>query len=212
MENNNRGTSGKKRDDKNIEYGNKNGTIKFGHLHLGSGDELDSDVQSGVMLQALDSRHYMTLDNDGVRKGWTLNRSPGPHEIKCATDSAGTENSDEGIGFLLIAEKGDIVLRAPNGRIRMSAQDIHIRADGEDNTRGAVVIDANEAVNINTLRFSVKAKSGIKMSTPYTMDLIANTSMNMYSNFMNGLSSASAFLADKSYLGSTEEFIKTTVY
>lgn len=212
METSNRGTSGKKKDDKNIEYGNKNGSIKFGHLHLGGGDELDSDVQSGVMLQALDSRHYMTMENDGVRKGWTLNRCPGPYEIKCASDSAGTEDSEEGIGFLLIAEKGDIVLRAPNGRIRMSAQDIHIRADGPDNTRGSVVIDANEAVNINTLRFSVKAKNGIKMVTPHSINLIAETSMNMYSNFMNSLSSASAFLSDKSYLGSTEEFIQNTLY
>lgn len=210
MENNNRGTSGKKRDDKNIEYGNKNGSIKFGHLHLGGGGELESDVQSGVMLQAFDSRHYTTLENDGVRKGWTLNRCPGTYAIKCASDTAGSEDSEEGIGFLLIAERGDIVLRAPNGRIRMSAQDIHIRADGPDNTKGAVVIDANEAVNINTLRFSVKAKNGIKMVTPYSIDLIANTSMNMYSNFMNGLSSASSFLADKSYLGSTEEFNQTT--
>jgi len=208
----NRGTSGKKKDDKNIEYGNKNGTIKFGHLHVGNSDELESDVQSGVMLQALDSRHYTTLENDGVRKGWTLNRCPGVYGIKCASDTAGTENAEDGIGFLLIAEHGDIVLRAPNGRIRMSAQDIHIRADGPDNTRGSVIIDSNEAVNINTLRFSVKAKSGIKMITPYTIDLIANTSMNMYSNFMNSLSSASSFLADKSYLASSEEFNQNSIF
>lgn len=202
----NRGTSGRKRDDKNLEYGDKNGTIKFGHLHLGGEGELESDVQSGVMLQAFDSRHYQTLDNDGVRKGWTINRCPGVYEIKCASDSAGSEEGEEGIGFLLIAEQGDIVLRAPNGRIRMSAQDVHIRADGPDNTRGAIVLDSNEAVNVNTLRFNVNAKNGIKMTTPYSINLVAKTSLNMYSNFMNGLSSASSFISDKSYLASTKEF------
>lgn len=209
----NRGSTGPKRNNRTVEYGNKDGSIRFGHLHLGAeGGNLESDVQSGVMIQAHDSRHYMSLDNDGTRTGWTLNRCPGVYSIKCATDSAGVEDSDQGIGFLLIAEKGDIVLRAPNGRIRMSAQNIDIRADGPDNSRGSVNIDSNESVNIQTLKFNVEAKNGIKMMTPYTMKLIANTSMNLYSNFLNGLSSASSELADKSYNASKQEFIDNSLY
>lgn len=181
-----------------IEYGHRtNGTIRFGHLHLGSEGELKSDVKSGVMLQAFDSRHYMTMDNDGVRKGWTLNRCPGVYAIKCATDSAGMVDSDDGIGFFLLSEKGDIVIRAPKGRIRLSAQDIDIRADGVDNTRGTINLDSNQSVNIDTVLFDVKASSGIRMFTPFTLDLVANTMMSFSTNFIRGLTSASTSKSDK---------------
>jgi hypothetical protein len=201
-----------KKNYKNVEYGNKDGTLRFGHLHLGDSENLESDVMSGVMLEAFDHRHYVSMENEGLRKGWTINRCPGVYEIKCATDTAGTDDPEEGIGFLLIAEKGDIVLRAPNGRIRLSAQDIHLRADGPDNTRGAILLDSNEAVKINTLKFQVKAKGGIKMFTPYSMDLIADTSMSFISTFLNGLSSASTYLSDKVYSESSDEYNTKSKY
>jgi hypothetical protein len=181
-----------------IEYGHRtNGTIRFGHLHLGSEGELKSDVKSGVMLQAFDSRHYMTMDNDGVRTGWTLNRCPGVYSIKCATDSAGMVDSDDGVGFFLLAEKGDIVIRAPKGRIRLSAQDIDLRADGVDNTRGTINLDSDQSVNVDTLVFDVKATSGIRLFTPFTLDLVGNTMISFTSNFIRGLTAACTFKPDK---------------
>jgi hypothetical protein len=174
-----------------------NGTIRFGHLHLGSEGGLKSDVKSGVMLQAFDSRHYMTMDNDGVRTGWTLNRCPGVYSIKCATDSAGIVDSDDGVGFFLLAEKGDIVIRAPKGRIRLSAQDIDFRADGVDNSRGTINLDSNQSVNIDTVLFDVKAESGIRLFTPFTLDVVANTMVSFTSNFIRGLTAASVSKPDK---------------
>lgn len=211
-------TSGQKTDDKNIVYGNKKGSIKFGHLHLGESDNgLSGDVQSGVMLQALDSLHYMTMDNDGVRKGWTLNRSPGPHLIKCASDSAGVMSTDsdltpDGIGFLLLAEKGDIVIRAPKGRIRLSALDIDILAEGQDNTRGTINIDSNNSVNIKTSVFDVNAETKVRIFTPDSMNIVANTSLTFASNFMNGLSAASSLQANKSNLTSSSQFKTNSIY
>jgi len=174
-----------------IIYGNRDGQIEFGHIHL-SNDNLDSDVTSGVYLQAYDSRHYMTMDIDGVRKGWTLNRCPGSYEILC-----GTETKERDIGFFLFSENGDIVIRAPKGRIRLSALDIDIRASGEDNTRGSVNIDSNQSVNIKTGSFDVKANVGINIFTPYTLNMIANTTLNITSNFVNSLTSASRIYPNK---------------
>lgn len=210
-------SSGEKKDDKNIAYGTKKGSIKFGHLHLGSEGELGADVQSGVMLQAFDSRHYMTMDNDGVRKGWTLNRCPGPYLIKCASDSAGVMDTDndllpEGIGYLLLAEKGDIVIRAPKGRIRLSALDIDIRADGQDNTRGSININSNQSVNIETPIFDVKAATKIRLYTPDSMNIIADTSLTFVSNFMNGLTAASSLKPNKLNYVSTAEYLAKTGY
>jgi hypothetical protein len=212
------GPSGEKKDDKNVCYGTKKGQIKFGHLHLGAENELGSDVQSGVMLQAANPLHYMTMDNDGVRAGWTINRCPGPYEIKCASDTAGLpkdQNSApdaDGMGFFLLAENGDIVIRAPKGRIRMSALDIDIRADGQDNTRGSINLDSNQSVNIKTGNFDVKADIGIRLFTPWTLNLVANSALTMSSNFVNGLTAASNILPNKLQPFSSVEFNGKSLY
>jgi hypothetical protein len=203
-----RSTGKEKQNPDRLIYGNKDGQIEFGHIHL-SNDGLDSNVTSGVYLQAYDSRHYMTMDIDGIRKGWTLNRCPGSYEILCGTDT-----KERDIGFFLLSENGDIVIRAPKGRIRLSALDIDIRASGEDNTRGSINIDSNQSVNIKTGNFDVKANVGINIFTPYTLNMVANTSMSMVSNFINGLTSASSSKPSKTAptTQSTQKFIQNSNY
>ena len=176
-----------------IKYGNKDGQIEFGHLHLANSGGTESDVTSSVMLQGSDSRHYMTMDKDGKREGWTLNRCPGVYGIKCATDIPQNE-----VGFFLMADSGDIVIRAPKGRIRMSALDIDIRADGPDSTRGTINIDSNQSVNVKTGTFDLNASTGVRLFTPKSMNIIANTSMGLVSNFINGLTAASKNKSNKS--------------
>lgn len=208
-------SSGEKQDNKNIIYGNKKGQIRFGHLHLGS--DTASNVQSGVMLQALDPLHYMTMDNDGSRKGWTINRCPGPYQVISATDHAGvmgTENDllPEGIGIFLMAEKGDIVISAPKGRIRLSALDIDIQANGHDNSRGTVNIDSNTSVSVKTPIFSVNADARIRLFSPDAINIISNTSLSFTSNFINGLTSASNKKPDKLNPVSLTDFYTKALY
>jgi len=184
--------TGPKENPEYVKYGTKDGQIEFGHLHLSGQGSLESDVTAGVYLQAYDSRHYMSMDIDGPRAGWTLNRCPGPYQILCASDNAGKAGSDTGVGFFLYSETGDIVIRAPKGKIKLSALDIDIRADGGDNTKGSINIDSNQSVNIKTGSFDVIATTGAKIFTPKNIELIANTSMALISNFINGITSASS--------------------
>lgn len=204
--------AGEKSNPEYVKYGTKDGQLEFGHLHMGSKGELKSDVTSGVMLQAYDSRHYMTMDIDGVRKGWTLNRSPGPTQTICASDDAGIIGSDKGVGYFLLSENGDIVIRAPKGRIRLSALDVDIRAEGTNNKRGSINLDSNQSVNIKTGSFDVEASIGARIFTPKTINLVANTSLHFTSNFLNGFSAATATLPNKAYSKSTSEFIQKSSY
>lgn len=208
------GDSGPKKNSEAIRYGTLQGSIKFGHLHLDNESRKQSAVTSGVFLQAFDSRHYMSMDNDGVRKGWTLNRCPGTYQIKCATDIKGSMEGGEQFGFVVFCENGDIVLRAPNGRIKMSALDIDIRAEGPNNTRGTVNIDSNQSVNVKTGTFDVNASTGVRVFTPKSMNLIANTSAHIVSNFVNGLSCASNYLnkPNKAYPVSSAEYQGKQLY
>ena len=199
-------SGGTKTNPNHIVYGNKDGQIEFGHLHLANSGNVNGDVTSGVMLQAHDARHYFTLDNDGPRQGWTSSRSPGPYQIWCASDHAGKTGSKggsvpssdwAGVGFFLLAENGDIIIRAPKGRIRMSAMDIDIRAEGPDLTRGSINLDSNESVNIKTETFDVTANKGLKLFSPKSVEIVANTSLNLVGNFVSSLSAASNYKPDK---------------
>jgi hypothetical protein len=200
-------SGGTKTNPNHIVYGNKDGQIEFGHLHLANSGNVNGDVTSGVMLQAHDARHYITLDNDGPRQGWTSSRSPGPYQIWCASDHAGKTGSKggsvpssdwAGVGFFLLAENGDIIIRAPKGRIRMSAMDIDIRAEGPDNSRGSINLDSNESVNIKTGNFDVKADKSVSIFCPRTINIAANVSLNLTGNFVRNLTVASRWQGDKS--------------
>ena len=196
-------TPGEKKNIDASKVGTKDGNIEFGHLHLANVEGTNSDVTSDVMLQASDSRHYMTMDKDGKRKGWTLNRCPGVYEIKCGTDV----EKDQPAVFVM-ADNGDVIIHAPNGRIRMDAMDIDMLAHGKDNTRGTINIESNQSVNIKTGSFDLYASTGVKLFTPKSMNMIANTSMGLVSNFVNGLTAASSTKPSKSApkTQSTERF------
>lgn len=177
-----------------VVYGTKDGKLEFGKLNLAGNDEnLSSSVTSGVHLQAYDSTHYMSMDIDGSRQGWTLQRSPGPHHILCASKTSGSEpGKTDGVGFAIIAENGDIIISAPKGRIRLSALDIDIRAEGPNTKRGSINLDSNQSVNIKTPTLDVNADIGVRIFTKGSLTLSANTTLKFISNFVEGLSSASS--------------------
>lgn len=192
-----------------IGYGNMYGEIQFGHLNLAGTNGTEADTMSSVKLQAWDDIHYIAMDMDGKRPGWTTNRCPGVWQVKC-----GDERKPDDISMFMRAENGDIIIQAPNGRIRLQAQDIDIRAEGEDNTRGTINIESNQSVNIKTANVDIRGSVGINIQTPFSINLVANASMNMYSNFVNGLTCASTPLSGgaKANPGPTSEFLLKSNY
>lgn len=183
------------------EYGNRWGKVYFGGLNLSGQGGLESDVLSGIGLQAQNSLHYIQMENDGPRKGWTLQRNPGVWEVKCG------DNVKEGeIGGYIQVENGDLVLKAPNGRIRLQAVDIDLRADGYNEKTGVINIDSNNEVRIKTEKFKVKSENGISLQSPQAIDIVSNTAMNLASNFVGGFTSAAAQLPAKALSTTTQVF------
>lgn len=194
----------------NLYWGNrKYGGVEIGHLHLANPKKkLPANVTSGLMLNAKDSRHFTTMDIDGIREGWTINRCPGTYEIVCADDV-----DSEKVGFELECKNGDIIIGAPNGNVRIYGINVDIMAKGGfDNTTGVINIESNESVNIVTQTFDVNAKTGIRIFTPYTMELVANTVLKVSTNFFDGLSSASSVKPSKSRVASTAQHLQRSIY
>ena len=194
-------SSGPKETFEALEYGNRWGKVYFGGLNLAGQGGLEADVLSGIGLQAQNSLHYFQMENDGPRKGWTLQRNPGVWEVKCG------DNVKEGeIGAYIQVENGDLVLKAPNGRIRLQAVDIDLRADGYNQKTGVINIDANAEVSIRTDKFKVTSENGISLFSPQAIDIVTNTAMNLAGNFVGGFTSAAAQLGAKALPVTTQVF------
>jgi hypothetical protein len=191
---------GENKNTDSLSYGNRHGEIRFGHLHQANAQTTQSDVTSGVMLQAHDSNHYLTMDNTGKRKGWTNAVTPGAHNIVCGLNVPEGMADTDFSAFFCVAENGDIVLKSENGRIRLIARDIDLIAEGPAGSgSGYINLNSNQAVNIDTGFFDVKAKQGIKIFTPRNMQMVADTSMNIISSFVQGLTCASSNIIEPHY-------------
>lgn len=177
--------------------GTSDGEIKFGHIH-------DDGVVSGAMIRSgHDPNHYITLDGNNEkgephRKNGTMCISPGSFQIK-----AGERTPPEQPGIFFLAENGDIVIKSRSGRIRIEAVDIQLISKGYDGKTGSIILDANEKVVINSGQIvSIKSKAATKLESEKTVDIIANSILNIYGGlveFMDGATSGTAAKGSKTY-------------
>ena len=171
-----------------IRYGVAEGEIKFGHVHT-------DNVRSAVMLRSGHTfRHYMTMDGPGgedFRTHSTTFRGPGSFQVK-----HGEGVPDEQPGIYLDAVNGDIVIRAANGRIRMEALDVDIRATGSGE-RGNIVLDANDKVIMNAQTIACNAKVAARFFSEKTVEIVGNNVLNMYGGFMDMADGSSTALLGK---------------
>ena len=194
----------KKKNYHTVRYGTAEGELKFGHLHR------DGEL-SGVMLRngsaSSKGNHYITLESGGDkgRENGTFCASPGSFQVKAGYDleneSGGEENKN--VGIYMDAVNGDIVIRAPSGRIRMEAVDIDIIATGQDNQHGSVNINGNEKIIIKAQTIDVSSKVSTKIFSEKTVECIGNGMLNIYGGFVDCADGATSVVASK--LPSTNE-------
>lgn len=164
-----------------VSYSNDHGSLRFGHIHK------QGDVTCDLMIEGSDGRHQFSLDKDGPRKGWTTGTSPGAFQIQCGYDLKSGTNS-----LFLNAVNGDIIIKADNGRVRIEGLDIDIIAKGPDNTQGTINVKSNESITLTTKNFTLDASSSYKLLTTGQAEIVANTSMRIYSSLIQGITDACA--------------------
>ena len=168
-----------------IEYGNDHGSISFGKVHK------KGDVTSSVMLQAKDGRHRFYMDHDGQRPGYTTLISPGTFAVKCGMDLDAEQD-----GIFLNAENGDIDIIASNGKIRMVADDIEFVAVGSLE-QGNIKLNASESISFDSKKIVSTAKNLLRLSTPNTLEMVANGQMKMVAAVMRSCTDGAALKPDK---------------
>ena len=186
------GNKGKKLNFWTQAWSAMNGMIQFGSLSP------DGDVTSSVELKGLDGRHFLSLDEDGVRTGWTVMNSPGATMIHTGEDLAVVpEGSDppEGIcekeAFVVIAKNGDIQLKAANGKIRMEAHDIEIVANGAPPDYGTVHINGYENVKVDSKNITIDGKQSYKLVSTGLLTMSGLLGVHIIAPLVTGVTCAS---------------------
>ena len=124
----------------------------------------EKDVRSSFMVKALDGRHFLTMDQDGQRKGWSTLVSPGCLQMKCGLDFKEGQNA-----YFLEAENGDIVIKAANGN------NINIDA------RARMKIRANQFLSVDSpcgMEILSKIIKGVSAATESYTSLISVPNLN----------------------------------
>ncbi len=154
-----------------IRYGQADGEIKFGHITA-------DNVQSSVLLRSgRDSNHYITLDSSGDkhRKGGTICRGPGAFQVR-----AGDNVEKDKIGVYVEAVSGDLVLRAPSGRVRIEGVNVDITASGADGKNGNITMSANEKIIGDAQIIKMSSKVSTTIFSEKTCEIIGNGILNCY--------------------------------
>ena len=159
-----------------IRYGTAEGEIQFGHI-------TQDNVLSAVLLRNGGSlNHYISMDATGEphRKHGTICRSPGSFQVK-----AGDNVEDDVPGVYIEAKSGDLVLRAPSGRVRIEGINIDIIASGPDGQNGVVNINGNEKVIVKSQGIDISSKLTTKIFSEKTVDMIGKAILNMYGGLVD---------------------------
>ena len=139
----------------------------------------EKDVRSSFMVKALDGRHFLTMDQDGQRKGWSTLVSPGCLQMKCGLDFKEGQNA-----YFLEAENGDIVIKAANGNIRFEGDKIDLVARKEIN------MEAHNKIDINSNNVNIDARARMRIRANQFLLIDAPCGMQILSKIIQGVSAA----------------------
>lgn len=105
--------------------------------------------------------------------------TPGVFEIACGELPAGKTGKYAGVGGVWSAENGDIVLAAPNGSIKLLAQNIEILSNGDQKETGHVSVFANGKFRTHSDRVEIDADKDVQIVAPVEVNLTGTESVHV---------------------------------
>ena len=180
--------------------GNEHGEIRFGHII--------KEKQFGYYVRTGDDggRHYIRMRTNGDvkqgQKGSTNFHSPGSFTIDCGEDVRGVKSADGSKvvnppAFNLLAQNGDVTISAPQGTIKLVAQNIELIAEGNDGPNWNIILDSNEKIKLTSPDIEVNSSVATKIVSENTVNLVGSGIMNVYGGMMDFADGATALLGSK---------------
>ena len=147
----------------------------------------NSDVISDFAVLCSDGEHFMSMDKDGQRPGWTTFMGPGCFQVECGSNREKTQDA-----VMINAKNGNIDIVASNGKIRLQANDIELIAVGEDTAEGNIKLKASENISGDAKKIVMNSVNNTKMMSSGITEAIGNAGLNLYGNIISGVSDAVA--------------------
>ena len=196
---NDRSGKGAKKNYTEVGWSNDKGSIRLGHVAK------QGDVTSGIILQAPDAEHQLSLDIDGPREVWTCSTSPSNFQVEC-----GIANDEAEDSLILNAKNGNILITATNGKIRLQGTDIELVAVGNGDDKGSIKMEATENIITNSKKLMMTAKQFYRIATPGVGEVIANAVLQMYGSVFRGVSDG-CYLKDSKVGGRKYAILNTAL-
>lgn len=152
--------------------GTTQGELRFGDVTL-NGTKLAALIRNSNPGKPSD--HFMAYGSSGKFSGSTWNQCPGAYQIICGTTPV------DGVSFVTHAKNGDIIIGAPNGRVRIYAKDIDLIAQGSNNQTGYVNVVANQGIELSAdnsinaqskVNINISAERQIQIASPGNIKLM----------------------------------------
>ena len=142
------------------------------------------DVRSSWSVTGLDSRHFITFDEDGKRKGCTLVNTPSSTYIHSGKDLKKDQNS-----IMMLSHNGDIFLKSSNGKIKLEADSIEMVANGILG-EGHFMVNATERIEMKSKRILIEGKENLKLVASKSTLGIEAATIDVITDFFTGISKA----------------------
>ena len=121
------------------QFNTTEGGLFFGHV-------MKNNAKMAVALRAIfpsnfTKGHFIGLHQTGKLRGSIINSAPATYQIFCGEKPV---NGKAGVWF---AQSGDIDIRAPQGKITLSANNIEILSTGGGNKTGHILLGADGKIH-----------------------------------------------------------------
>lgn len=182
-----------------IRYGNKDGELKFGHITD------NGEIDAFIVRSGADPNHYIEMCSGGGpnRKNGTVCRSTGTFNVKAGDRVKSTKNPENN-AIVFEAVDGDILLSAPNGRVKIDAQNIDlVGLRGFDGKNGTITLSANEKIILESGgEIHINGAVSTKIASNDTVNIVGNAILNVYAGLIDFADGASTTLAAGPKFGS----------
>jgi len=168
--------------------GTEHGRLIFGKV------KKTNEISACMLQSGPDGgRHYVTMDSTGNKekgmRGSTKSFCPGTLTVKSGKD---IDNYDKDSkepknipGIWCEAENGDIIIKAPNGKIRLEAEDVIINANGFDGKSGNIKLNSNDKITLKSQIIDINGTVQTKIFSEKTVEVIGKGIMNIYGGLVD---------------------------
>lgn len=134
------------------------------------GDVMKNDTKMAVIIRRIfpsqfTNSQYIGMPMNGKLDGSIINSAPATYQVFCG------EKPVDGVAGVFHAENGDLILNAPNGRIRILARDIDLYASGNGTDTGWINLNSNATIDINGATVQTQASDAISLGSERDLNL-----------------------------------------